>query len=114
LIYKDVSETVIITLRAKIYRAYTTRLEQQLRRRFAVKRLKSEDVATQYRNELESELQSAHDVQIKKVVVTKVSYSRNQEIRSGLTRNVPRLITKKSPGNPNSKQNQSCKAHSNE
>jgi hypothetical protein len=52
---------VDITLRTKICRAYTTRQEQQ-RRRFAVKRLKSEDATTQYLNKLESEFQSAHDV----------------------------------------------------
>jgi hypothetical protein len=43
-------------------RAYTTRQEQK-QRRFVVERLKSKDVATQYRNELESEFQSGHDVQ---------------------------------------------------
>jgi hypothetical protein len=41
---------------------YTTRQKQQ-QSRFAVERLKSEDVATQYHNELESEIQSALDVQ---------------------------------------------------
>jgi hypothetical protein len=46
---------LVITLRAKICRAYTTRQEQQ-RRRFAVERLKSEAIQ-------ESEFQSAHDVQ---------------------------------------------------
>jgi hypothetical protein len=53
---------VVITLRAKICRAYTLRQKQQ-RRRFAVKTLKSKNVATQYCNELEYEFQSAHDVQ---------------------------------------------------
>jgi hypothetical protein len=39
---------VVVTLRTKLCKAYTTRQEQQ-RRRLAVERLKSEDVATQYR-----------------------------------------------------------------
>jgi hypothetical protein len=50
---------VVIILRAKICRAYIKRQEQQ-RKRFAVEKLKTESVATQYRNELESEFQSAH------------------------------------------------------
>jgi hypothetical protein len=47
---------VVITLRTKICRVYTTRKDQQ-RRRFAVESLKSE--------RLEYEFHSAHDVQIK-------------------------------------------------
>jgi hypothetical protein len=46
---------VVITLRVKICRA----LQKQVRR---VEKLKSKDVRTQYRNELEFKFQSAHDV----------------------------------------------------
>jgi hypothetical protein len=88
---------VVITLRAKICRAYTTRQEKQ-RRRFVVERLKSKDVATQYCNELEPELQSSHDVQtrslnelwyeteekIKKVAANSVGYTQKQGKKQGV------------------------------
>jgi hypothetical protein len=45
---------VVITLRVKICRAFTTRQEQQ-RRSIAVERLNSKDLVTQYHNELEPE-----------------------------------------------------------
>jgi hypothetical protein len=72
---------VVITFRAKICRAYTTREDQQ-RRRFAVEKLKSEEEATQYRNELESEFQSAHDVQTRSLNV--LWYATEEKIKKPL------------------------------
>jgi hypothetical protein len=79
-----------ITLRAKICRVCMTRPEKQ-RRRLAVERLKFKYVVKQYRNELKSGFQSAHDVQTRCL----------NELRN-------------SADDPNSKQNQSWKAHCNE
>jgi hypothetical protein len=74
--------------------------KKKQRRRFAVERLKSEDVATQYRNELKSEFQSAHDDQTRSlnelwyeteekkrnIAASTVGYVQKQEEMSGLTR----------------------------
>jgi hypothetical protein len=117
--------------RAKICRAYTIRQYQQWER-FAVKRRTFKDVATHYHNELESKSQSAHDVEtrnlnelwygteekIKNVAATTVGYTQKQEKKICLTRSVPRLIKKAllktNAADPNSKQNDSCKAHCND
>jgi hypothetical protein len=87
----------VIFLRAKICRAYTTRQEQQ-QTRFAAERLKSADVVTQYRNELESNTQPqgilAWTLRNKRWYGPKLR-AKNKRKKSGLTRSVPRLMKKR-------------------
>jgi hypothetical protein len=92
---------VVIKLRARTCRASNTK-PQQLRR-FTVDRLKDRDVASQYYDELESELQGLQaqplnpdekckklEETIQRVATNTIGFTKNKQTKIGLTRSVQR------------------------